>query len=326
MSSKQDKIDLPPDGSVQKALSAARAADMSPESYCVIGYSSPTTLCVIAQGKGGLDEVLQYLTDDDCRYILLRKDHKVEMANTVKFAFIDWTPNTMKPMRKALVSTHKHQVSAVFKPFHVDVQAGDRSGLDENDIVARIGASSGTAVHVTEKKNDDKKAAVQINAKAASLAKASNFTVTFTDLDAFKAAVKTFRDEKSNVDWVLSTYTDKEKLTLTGSGSGGVEELLTKVDDENASFGLVRVIDVIDQSKTVKFGYIKWIPDSIKPMKKAEINTRSSVIAKFFEPYHVDLHVTKKEEVTQQMIHDMVTNASGSKSRVVANNPAATKK
>jgi len=318
MTSKQDKIDLPPDGTVQKALTATRAADMSPESFCVIGYSTATTLCVIAQGKGGLNEVLQYLSDDECRYILLRKDHKVEMANTVKFAFIDWTPNTMKPMRKALVSTHKHQVAAVFKPFHVDVQAGDRSGLDENDIMARIGASSGTAVHVTDKKNDDKKAAVQVDAKTANLAKASSFAVTFTDLDAFKAAVKTFRDEKSEVDWVLSTYTDKDKLTLIGSGSGGVEELLTKVDNDSASFGLIRVIDVIDQSKTVKFGYIKWIPDSIKPMKKAEINIRSSVIAKFFEPYHVDLHVVKKEDVTTQMLHDMVTSASGSKSRVVA--------
>jgi len=232
----------------------------------------------------------------------------------------------MKPMRKALVSTHKRQVREVIKPFHIDIQAGDRSVLDEADILARIAASSGTAIHVTEKKNEDKKAAAQISEKTANLAKASAFAVTITDPEEFKTTLKTFRDEKSNVEWILTTYTDKDKLTLTGSGPGGVEDLLSKVDPDNASFGLVRVIDVIDQSKTVKFGFIKWIPDSIKPMKKAEINIRSSVIAKFFEPYHVDLHVTKKEDVTQQMIHDMVSNASGSKSRVLASNPTATSK
>lgn len=50
-------------------------------------------------------------------------------ANTVKFAYIDWTPQSIRPMRKALLSTHKSQVEAVLKPFHVSLQASNRNEL-----------------------------------------------------------------------------------------------------------------------------------------------------------------------------------------------------
>jgi len=42
---------------------------------------------------------------------------------------VDWTPETIRPMRKALLSSHKAQVEAVLKPFHVSLQASNRNDL-----------------------------------------------------------------------------------------------------------------------------------------------------------------------------------------------------
>lgn len=43
-----------------------------------------------------------HLPNDEQRYVLLRKDHKVEMAKTIKYAFIDYMPNVRTWLFKLL--------------------------------------------------------------------------------------------------------------------------------------------------------------------------------------------------------------------------------
>jgi len=70
-----------------------------------------TSLIII---KGTLEtaknEGPQNFPKNKCRYALFKSSHKVELANTVKFAFVDWTPTTISPLRKGLLSIHKGQV------------------------------------------------------------------------------------------------------------------------------------------------------------------------------------------------------------------------
>jgi len=317
-SSRKDQVELASDGSVQKALATFRAPESGPESYVVFSYSDAITINVVAQGKGGLAEIFASLLPTEQCYALLRKDHKVELATTVKFVYIDWTPLGMNPMRKALVSTHKRQVATVMKPFHVDFQASEQSDVDEKMILSKIGMASGTALHVTEKKTEDKKTPSSSSAKP-SIPKTTSSTggIGFVDEEAFKNAMKSLRDANSSVNWLLTRYAAKDKLALISTGSGGLDELATKLESDNANYALLRVIDVIDKHKTVKFCFIKWIPDIISPMKKGELNTRSSIILDIFSPYHVDIHAEKKEDLSQHLIEDMVASASGSKSHVV---------
>jgi len=352
------KIKLPEDGSVQKALAICRSDEKGPNAFVVLGYSNTNTLAVIAEGSGGLTEASAHLPDDDSRYLLLRKDHKVEMAKTVKFAFIYWAPNGMKPLRKALVGTHKGQVQQLMKPFHVDYAASDRSELDENLILEKIGMASGTASQVTDKKATERKATnapkpQNFNSPASGSAESGSATspkmatktftpmntrnsrasidekkidpiksvaqsvIQFTDADAFKNSLKSIRNDKEPIDWVLASYVKKDTLQLIGSGTGGLDELLSKVEEDNVNFGLIRVNEVIDKSKTTKFVYLKWQPDSLKPMKKAEVNTRKGAIDALFNPYHVDVHLSKKEDINFKAMMDKVSSASGSKSHIV---------
>lgn len=107
-------------------------------------YTNKNTVDVAVEGPGFLNAALEKLDKDNIAYILLRKDWKVEMANTVKTVFVDYTPDTLPPTRKALVSTHKGQVTDFFKPFHVDQLASAVEDLDEQDIFTKIGAAAGT--------------------------------------------------------------------------------------------------------------------------------------------------------------------------------------
>jgi len=206
-----------------------------------------------------------------------------------------------------------------------------------------IAANAGIASHVTEKRENKQKEPVKQEPVPTNLPKkiltpmggqrtsissnetktnpalkaAGSATIGFVDEESFKQAMKTFRNDRENQDWILASYAKKDTLSLIGTGSGGVDELLSRVEEDNVNFGLVRVIDIIDKSKTVKFVYIKWQPESVKPMKKAEIGTRKGAIDAVFSPYHVDLHVSQKKDVTQQIIMNLVMSASGSKSNVL---------
>jgi len=51
-------------------------------------------------------------------------------------------------------------------------------------------------------------------------------------------------------------------------------------------------------------------------MKKAGINVKDKNIMDLFQPVHLTINVSSKSELSNDMIMDKITSASGSKSRV----------
>jgi hypothetical protein len=261
--SRADKVES--DSTVQPALKALRSEAKAGNGWVALGYSNPTTLTVVGEGEGGLAEASASFPDDDCRYVLLKKEHKVELAKTVKFAFVDWTPTTMKPLRKAAISTHKGVVKEMLKPFHVDLVASDKSELSDDVIMEKIGMTSGTASYVTDKKattlpkkEDPKPASYTPSTGKSGFTpmaprqsrsgeselkqpmKTGASQINFTDEAAFKAALKSVRDDKQDTNWVLGSYQGKDTVSLVGSGSGGLSELTSKLEDDNIDFGVFK--------------------------------------------------------------------------------------
>jgi len=270
---------------------------------------------------------MKYFPEDDCRYALLRVDHKVEVAKTVKFVFVDWTPNKLKPMRKAQVGTHKQQVQIFLKPFHAHIEAAELSELDENLVMQKIGTASGTASKVVATQQSHPVshsglAASQSTARATSPsrvvadAKQEKLVIQFVDESKFQEAMGLVRNSK-DINWLLASYTQKNTLALIGSGSGGLDELLSKLEEDNVDFGLIRVSITRDNHPETRFAFLKWQPDSIKPMKKAEINTRSSAISAIFSPFHCEFFISKKDEISEQILQDAVLSVTGVKNKVL---------
>jgi len=337
MSKSGEKIQLPADGHVEAALKAIRGEGKDGD-WLVIGYADKSTLCVVASGSGGLGESKQHLVDGEGRYVLFRKDVKVEMAKTVKFVLIDWTPDTVSPLRRALLSTHKGQIQDLMKPYHVSVQAVKITEVDEADVLHRIDVASGIAVHVTTKVAtgptspthrtvpSDGGAERKASSFAPSSGKPASFVpssdtgskVEFQDADNFKSIMSQLRNSKSDVNWVLVSYAAKDKLAVLGSGNGTIEQALELAQDDNVNFGLIRMQEQIDKSLTTKFIYFKWQPDSVAPTKKAYVGTKKGAIDAFFAPYHLDFVIGSRSDLTTDILHDKIAINSGKKSHVVA--------
>jgi len=354
------KIVLPADGSIQKTIAAAKSAEKGPDYFVVLKFEAADNynLAVAAEGAGGWDEAAKSLTPSDGAYVFLRKDHKVEMAKTVKFAMVDWFPGGLPLKRRMGLQAVKKQVVELLKPLHFELQAATLTDVDQKTIDDKIGFVSGTASHGAQKpaakeaespakkeeaapaaaaaaapKKDDAAPAKDAPAKktwnkgassgpATGVAK-TNFggnaaPVKAADEAGFQAVLKDVRDDKKDTNWLACTY-DAGVVTLVGSGSDGFNGAIQKIDDSAVSFALVRVKEVIDgKTNATKFILVKSVPTSVKPLKRADVATKSGAIEKFFGNAHVSIDIASKNEITEQAAMDKLGQASGTKSNVRA--------
>jgi hypothetical protein len=95
--------------------------------------------------------------------------------------------------------------------------------------------------------------------------------VHVVDSAALSHALKAVRDGSS--DWVLARHAEKkvDTIELVGHGLGGIEELNNHLKETDISFGLVRVVDRIDLSDTVKFVLIHYLGPSVGALFKVNI-------------------------------------------------------
>jgi len=235
----------------------------------------------------------------------------------------------------------------LFGSVHANIQAGEASEVSDDVINSKLGDSSGTSSKVTDKAATEKKAATPVKSDAPVAAatptkswkeqqaerKASGSVsspppkpvggvptttggLKFTDEKAFTEALKSVRSETGPA-WLLANWAAKDTIGLVATGNGDVSELVDKLEEDNVNFAIVRVLDIVDnKSKTLKFAYIKWQPESVAPMKKAAIGTKKGDIDNVFQPFHVSFQTAVKSEISQASVEDKVKSASGTKSNV----------
>jgi len=331
----REKLKLPKDGSVQEALGRLRVRDGSVDPlWLVIGYSNQNTLAVVAEGKGGLSEAAEHCPPNECRYIMLRKAHQVELATTIKFAFIDYTPDAMSPMRKALLTTHKGQAGDIFAPNHVQLKASVVSELDDDVILDKIGFSSGTKIHMTTKQSSglldsDSRRMTARHAAPHKEVKASDAPVNrqvlksrrlaFSNEEDFTTAMAALRSDADSTNWLLVDYESTNILRFVGSGSGGVSELSSNMpaDAKTCFYAMFRVDHKIDNSITVKFGFVKKLSPGMSPKIKAQISTHRGFVVSKFEPFHLDFDLDASDPFTEEMVTRRVEEVSLTRNNVV---------
>jgi len=193
-----------------------------------------------------------------------------------------------------------------------------------------ITSASGTRVHVLEgDKNPSQpansvitgqrqapKATSTNSTKTPAVPKQQESTVKFTDREAILLDIKSVRDGTN--DWCLVGYEGKKGNTLVslGKGTGGVSELVENLADDFTAYGLVRKVDKIDESLTVKFAFIAWLGESTDRMHRARLGTHTGAVKDLFAPYHVDLNCNHKEELSDDIILRKIQENSGTRSKV----------
>lgn len=128
------------------------------------------------------------------------------------------------------------------------------------------------------------------------------------------AAYDAVRSDKDGTNWLIISYASAvgDALKLTATGTGGLEELATKLDASQAQYAYVRVEYANDtESKRVKFVLVIWIGEGTKVMRKARVSIESGVVKKVLGHHSIQVDARDKGDLEEKDIVVRLRKAGG---------------
>ncbi|KAI8963103.1 actin depolymerizing protein [Daldinia sp. FL1419] len=128
------------------------------------------------------------------------------------------------------------------------------------------------------------------------------------------AAYDAVRSDKDATNWLLLSYASAvgDKLVLSGTGSGGLAEAVSKLDDSSAQYAYVRIEYNNDsESKRVKFVLIVWIGDGVKVMRRARVSIESGNVKKVLSHHSIQVDARDRGDLDEKEIVARLRRAGG---------------
>ncbi|KAJ7339333.1 hypothetical protein OS493_005726 [Desmophyllum pertusum] len=138
------------DDALTEAIADVRSDDTQ-TNWCVGSYGEKNPkkpIVLIGKGTDGLKGIVALLESDIVAYALLRVVDVFDGIATVKFVCITWVGESVKPMTKGKISTHKSTVEKAFHPAHVPIYATALGEVSEDVIMSKVQTASGSKSHV----------------------------------------------------------------------------------------------------------------------------------------------------------------------------------
>ncbi|KAI1372812.1 actin depolymerizing protein [Hypoxylon crocopeplum] len=134
------------------------------------------------------------------------------------------------------------------------------------------------------------------------------------DAPEILTAYDAVRSDKDATNWLLLSYAGAvgDKLSLSGTGSGGLAELATQLDDSQAQYGYVRVEYANDtESKRVKFALVIWIGEGTKVMRKARVSIESGNVKRVLSHHSITVDARDRSDLDEKDIVARLRKAGG---------------
>ncbi|KAK3988410.1 putative Coactosin [Cladorrhinum sp. PSN332] len=128
------------------------------------------------------------------------------------------------------------------------------------------------------------------------------------------AAYDAVRSDKDETNWLLISYAGNvgNKLELSGTGTGGLEELTSRLDPGQVAYAYVRVEYANDaESKRVKFAFVVWIGESAKVMRKARAGIEAGEVKKVLSHFSVQIDAGEKGDLDEGEVVKRLRKAGG---------------
>lgn len=128
------------------------------------------------------------------------------------------------------------------------------------------------------------------------------------------AAYDAVRSDKEETNWLLITYAGNvgNKLELSATGTGGIAELASRLDDSQVAYAYVRVEYANDAESTrVKFAFVVWIGESAKVMRKARASIEAGEVKKVLSHYSVQIDAGEKGDLDEDEVVKRLRKAGG---------------
>lgn len=129
-------------------------------------------------------------------------------------------------------------------------------------------------------------------------------------LEAYEAV----RSDKTDTNWLLVTDhpTTRNKLVLAESGTGGLDEVTPKLEDDKVQYAYVRVEYANDaESKRIKFALIVWIGNNVKPLRRGRVLSESADVKKLLSHYSIQVDASSKGDLEERDIVARLRKAGG---------------
>ncbi|KAI5857456.1 actin depolymerizing protein [Durotheca rogersii] len=128
------------------------------------------------------------------------------------------------------------------------------------------------------------------------------------------AAYDAVRSDKDTTNWLLLSYAGAvgDKVTLTGTGTGGLAELAGRLDDGQAQYGYARVEYANDTESTrVKFVLVIWIGEGTKVMRKARVSIESGSVKRVLAHHSISIDARDRADLDEKEIVARLRRAGG---------------
>ncbi|RYP63842.1 hypothetical protein DL769_006854 [Monosporascus sp. CRB-8-3] len=134
------------------------------------------------------------------------------------------------------------------------------------------------------------------------------------DAPDIKAAYDAVRSDKDATNWLLLSYAGAvgDKLVLSGTGSGGLAELASRLDEAQAQYGYARVEYANDSESTrVKFVLVIWIGEGTRVMRKARVSIESGAVKRALAHHSFALDARDRGDLEEKDIVARLRKAGG---------------
>eukprot|EP00697_Spironema_sp_BW2_P010885 gnl/Spiro4/2630_TR1270_c0_g1_i1.p1 gnl/Spiro4/2630_TR1270_c0_g1~~gnl/Spiro4/2630_TR1270_c0_g1_i1.p1 ORF type:complete len:170 (+),score=39.84 gnl/Spiro4/2630_TR1270_c0_g1_i1:45-512(+) len=130
-------------------------------------------------------------------------------------------------------------------------------------------------------------------------------------------------NDSTPTNWVLFVYQSPGEVVVAGKGTGGLRELLTQPSLQAericyAGFRCTAIDNVIGvdgtlytSSRRQKFVFFTWIGDSVNAMQRGRAGMATNSVKRVCQPLHLDLTVSKAEEIVESSITQQIIANSG---------------
>jgi len=317
---------------LQQALNDVRSdsSGVGRKSWVLAGHrdNNPNLIGLVGQDvseEANLEDFVSQLEEDQVMYGLIRMSTTFDMSSTVKFLYVHWIGEKVPFAKKGRFGVVHGSVEEHFNPYHLLVETGNMDDLHEDELIKRLEESSMTRNKVLEGNSMDGRQergflSGQIKRQENKTARLVAPAGIEVEVDpALQEAIGSIRNDKEALKWVAAGFEEgnlKKPLILVGQGEGDIEELKECLQDDQVHYALYRTSDVIDDITTIKFVYIYWVGENVKPLTKGKVSAYAGPIEKIFSPVHTTLSFSNRYDLTEEIIRDKVMSGSGSKSFV----------
>ncbi|CAH3170357.1 unnamed protein product [Porites evermanni] len=312
------QVELKDEGVLKDAISDVRS-DASPTNWMLAAHweGNPNIIFYKAKGTGGADEMAGSLEDGEVMYGL-----EIYPVDSVIQLLNHWDLDSIRIISYPFLFNYVKEHN-----FYSGKQQQRRARCS---VVALLIVTHGCKPGRTNKVLDVTDAAQRQDrgfTSSSNVIKTGKVVSSFQTPgsvavnidDAVYGAIADVRSDDTSTNWCVGSYADnnpKKPIDLIGKGADGLQGIVTQLKNDIVAYALLRVQDVVDGITTVKFVFITWVGENVKPMTKGKISTHKATIEKAFHPAHVTIYANALGELSEDIVMSKVQNASGSKSHV----------